>query len=200
MPSKTEIGVLSVCFLLIVGAMLGGWQLARSRKAALNGDDEYNTCAGQQTRECNNPAPQFGGKACEGPDTQACNTAPCTPVDGQWGATWSECSAPCGGGTQTRECNNPAPAYGGADCPEGQGERECNVDPCPIDGGYGEWGACIKFAEATPDQGSPDCTAGGIVSGPGDGSLGFTQACCKDTDCGSGRCMLDVLGNYSCAL
>ena len=47
---------------------------------------------------------------------------------------WSECSAECDGGTQTRtkECNNPAPQHGGADC-EGEGEetRECNTHSCP---------------------------------------------------------------------
>ena len=56
-------------------------------------------------------------------------------VDGGWGAWsgWSECSAECGGGTQTKskQCNNPAPANGGADC---QGEstktRECNTQAC----------------------------------------------------------------------
>ena len=57
-------------------------------------------------------------------------------VDGGWSVfgDWSECSADCGGGTQTRSrtCTNPAPAHGGADC-EGDAEQEqaCNTDPCP---------------------------------------------------------------------
>ena len=57
-------------------------------------------------------------------------------VDGMYGefGDWSECSAECGGGTQTRSrrCNNPAPKNGGADC-EGKSEemRACNTNPCP---------------------------------------------------------------------
>ena len=57
-------------------------------------------------------------------------------VDGKWSvfAYWSECSATCGGGTQTRTrtCTNPAPDYGGLDC---QGEstetQDCNTHLCP---------------------------------------------------------------------
>ena len=58
-------------------------------------------------------------------------------IDGGWSdyGDWSECTATCGGGTQTRSktCNNPAPANGGADC-EGDAEetRECNIDACPV--------------------------------------------------------------------
>ena len=57
-------------------------------------------------------------------------------VDGKWTefVDWSECSATCGGGTQTRTrtCTNPAPAHGGSDC---QGEssetQDCNTQDCP---------------------------------------------------------------------
>ena len=58
------------------------------------------------------------------------------PVDGGWSefGDWSECSAECDGGEQTRtkECNNPAPAHGGADC-EGEDfeTQACNTHPCP---------------------------------------------------------------------
>merc|ERR1712025_1516057 len=56
-------------------------------------------------------------------------------VPGGWGpwSDWSKCSAECGGGEQskTRQCNNPAPANGGADC-EGEGTevRKCNTQAC----------------------------------------------------------------------
>ena len=57
-------------------------------------------------------------------------------VNGDWGdfEEWTECSAACGGGTQTRKrsCDDPAPVNGGAAC-DGEEEetRVCNVDPCP---------------------------------------------------------------------
>ena len=47
---------------------------------------------------------------------------------------WSECSAECDGGTQTRTrtCTNPAPSNGGLDCEGDASEtRECNAQACP---------------------------------------------------------------------
>ena len=58
-------------------------------------------------------------------------------VDGSWGtwSRWGSCTASCGGGSQrrTRECDNPAPADGGSDCP-GFGEEvlSCNTETCPV--------------------------------------------------------------------
>ena len=56
---------------------------------------------------------------------------------------WSKhgsCDATCGGGEmmRTRVCNNPAPAYKGAQC-EGEGVQrdDCNKHECPI---HGKWG------------------------------------------------------------
>ena len=56
-------------------------------------------------------------------------------VDGGFGAfgEWSECSADCGEGQQTRErsCNNPAPSNGGDDCKgESKAVMSCNSGPC----------------------------------------------------------------------
>ena len=47
---------------------------------------------------------------------------------------WSDCSKTCGGGGEaqkTRECDSPAPAFGGKDC-EGDDsmKKECGGLPC----------------------------------------------------------------------
>ena len=55
------------------------------------------------------------------------------PVNGGWSA-WSACSATCGGGTQTRTCNNPAPSGGGANC-SGSTSQACNTQACIVDNG-----------------------------------------------------------------
>ena len=43
---------------------------------------------------------------------------------------WGACSVTCGGGQQTRTCDNPAPANGGADC-VGDLTQACGNDACP---------------------------------------------------------------------
>ena len=98
------------------------------------------SCGGgtkSRSRTCTSPAPANGGAECEGDaeETESCNTEPC-PVDGGWSnyGSWSQCSAPCEGGTQSRArfCTNPAPAYGGANC-QGQNTESqiCNTQVCP---------------------------------------------------------------------
>ena len=57
-------------------------------------------------------------------------------VDGGWSAygAWTECSASCGDGSQSRSrtCNNPSPAHGGQQC-SGQAteNRVCSSAKCP---------------------------------------------------------------------
>ena len=51
------------------------------------------------------------------------------PVNGGWSG-WSTCSVTCGGGTQTRTCNNPSPANGGTNC-SGSNSQSCNTQACP---------------------------------------------------------------------
>ncbi|XP_068756600.1 coadhesin-like [Montipora capricornis] len=116
------------------------------------------TCKhGTQTRkrECDSPAPKYGGKKCPGysSGTQACNKdVPC-PVDGNWGpwGKWSECSSTCGPGKQTRvrQCNNPAPAYGGKKC-EGPFKQNgvCIKRKCPVDGKWGKWSSWSECSKS----------------------------------------------------
>ena len=57
-------------------------------------------------------------------------------VDGAWATwtSWGTCTVTCGGGTQTRSrtCTNPAPQYGGANCPGSAGSSQaCNTQHCP---------------------------------------------------------------------
>ena len=102
------------------------------------GWSDFGACSvdcggGIQTRTCTNPAPENGGADCNGADTQPCNTQACSvPVNGGY-SDWSDCSVSCGGGTQTRTCNNPAPADGGADCSAlGPDTQSCNIQACPV--------------------------------------------------------------------
>ena len=115
------------------------------------------TCGGgnqTRNRSCSNPAPAFGGADCVGDAEkhQECNKKECEEanlavervnlvaeenqeVDGGWShfGNWSECSATCGGGNQTRNrsCSNPAPAFGGADCAgDAEDYQECNTEEC----------------------------------------------------------------------
>ena len=62
-------------------------------------------------------------------------------VDGKWGAwaSWTTCTESCGRGERTREreCNDPAPLFGGATCSGNTTEGgECNHDPCPGNNTY----------------------------------------------------------------
>lgn len=58
-------------------------------------------------------------------------------VDGMWAdwGSWGTCSTTCGGGNQnrTRNCTNPEPQYGGADCVGNAQDspQTCNTNPCP---------------------------------------------------------------------
>merc|ERR1712002_409918 len=121
----------------------------------------------EQTRTCTNPKPQHGGKPCEGENkaTASCNDGPC-PIDGGWSnwGKWGECSVTCGDGKQSRErqCNNPKPQHGGANCKgDATGTQICNSGPCPIDGGrsdWSKWGACSATCGNGTKEKSRTCT------------------------------------------
>uniref|UniRef100_A0A3B4ZM48 Spondin-like TSP1 domain-containing protein n=1 Tax=Stegastes partitus TaxID=144197 RepID=A0A3B4ZM48_9TELE len=86
---------------------------------------------------------------CDG-DTDFCFML---PVHGGWSAwsLWTECSAKCDSGVQTRErfCNSPAPQHGGNSCigPHIQ-TRDCNSHP--LDCGWSswtQWSACSRTCD-----------------------------------------------------
>jgi len=45
-------------------------------------------------------------------------------------SSWKSCSATCDGGYQYRDCNSPAPSYGGSKC-AGLSKQRCNTHACP---------------------------------------------------------------------
>jgi len=105
---------------------------------------------------------------------------------------------PCklGGGTQgrTRVCDNPVPEFGGEDCTvDGSTDMEtqaCNENPCPINGGWGDWtewdecpvtcggadqGRTRVCDNPAPQFGGDDCTV--------DGSLDSGTQRCNENPC-----------------
>jgi hypothetical protein len=90
---------------------------------------------GTQTRQFQVTVAAANGGTCAEQGTvqsQACNAEPC-PIDcdGAWN-TWSDCSEPCGGGTQTRGYNVLTPAqFGGICTHDGVTQtQDCNPDDC----------------------------------------------------------------------
>ncbi|NWU93884.1 HMCN1 protein, partial [Upupa epops] len=108
------------------------------------------SCGGgnrQRMRHCSDPAPQFGGRKCEGNDIQIdfCNSDPC-PVHGNWGpwGSWGTCSRTCNSGQtrRYRSCDNPRPASGGRACAGADMQiQRCSTELCPVDGNWGQWQA-----------------------------------------------------------
>ncbi|XP_072354455.1 adhesion G protein-coupled receptor B3 isoform X1 [Scyliorhinus torazame] len=113
------------------------------------------TCGrGQRTRSRSCISPQYGGRVCDGPESQTkiCNIALC-PVDGQWKewSPWTDCSVTCSNGTQqrTRQCT--AAAHGGSECRGHWAEsRECFNSDCTENGKWnpwGHWSGCSKSCD-----------------------------------------------------
>ncbi|XP_040895666.1 hemicentin-1 [Toxotes jaculatrix] len=106
------------------------------------------SCGGgtrQRTRLCASPAPQHGGRQCEGNDVHIdfCNSEPC-PISGNWGpwSSWGSCSKTCNGGQMRRyrTCDNPRPANGGRACAGADTQiQRCGTANCPVDGNWGSW-------------------------------------------------------------
>jgi len=102
------------------------------------------SCGGgtsQRSRTCK-PA-ENGGIDCVGDsvETRDCNTQVC-PKDGTWSdwSPWSQCSRPCGGGSQSRTRTCLYRAGTGSDCVGDNIEyQNCNTGKCSADGGWTEW-------------------------------------------------------------
>ena len=58
------------------------------------------------------------------------NSLTAVAVDGKYSA-FGACTKTCGGGIQSRTCDNPAPEKGGKDC-VGDATRACNEEACPV--------------------------------------------------------------------
>uniref|UniRef100_A0A671PK73 Uncharacterized protein n=1 Tax=Sinocyclocheilus anshuiensis TaxID=1608454 RepID=A0A671PK73_9TELE len=82
-----------------------------------------------RTRECDNPAPQSGGRECVGSGRQqkACNTHSCTD-SGPWfdWSAWSACTVSCGGGSQSRSRSCRTPPCSGMR----RQSKTCNTQVC----------------------------------------------------------------------
>ena len=153
-----------------------------------------------RTRTCTNPSPAHGGAGCEGSifELHYCNTKRC-PIDGGWSdfGAWSECSADCEGGTQTRTraCTNPAPANGGAKCEGSATEtQECNTQGCPVNGGwsdFGDWSECSADCEGGNKTRNRSCTN----PAPANGGADCVGDATETQDCNEHGCPVD--GGYS---
>jgi len=100
-------------------------------------------------------------------------------LNGGWSAWsgWSICSASCGGGTQTatRNCNNPSPANGGAQCTLTNGAlglsetktQNCNTQSCVCTSfDYSAWSPVICPASGTQTRTETSRTPPGCAGTP----------------------------------
>ncbi|XP_046331615.2 SCO-spondin-like [Haliotis rufescens] len=165
-----------------------------------------------RTRTCTNPAPSNGGEDCVGEskeeDSEECNSDGC-PVNGSW-SVWTvltgDCSASCGGGSQTitrtRTCTNPAPSNGGEDCVGPATKvtnKTCNIGGCPVHGSWSEWVESTSTCSASCGGGSQTITRTRTCNNPapsngGEDCVGESKE--EDSEeCNSGGC--PVNGSWS---
>ncbi|XP_078350782.1 mucin-like protein isoform X1 [Oculina patagonica] len=103
----------------------------------------------------------------------------------EWGP-WGPCGATCApGGTQMRyrNCTNPPPINNGSDCQGPRNEtQQCNVQPCPVDGNFtnwGPWGPCSAYCAGGTQMRYRNCTNPPPINNGSDcqGPRNETQQC-----------------------
>merc|ERR1719197_1567341 len=125
------------------------------------GDWQYGECSEEcgggertNTREIISPARAGGAECGVLLEKESCNMQPC-PIDcvvGEW-SEYGMCSAPCGGGIQTRVRQPLTDAeHGGEPCGDLSEALECNVfacdRPCELDPEWSEWTECSKECDS----------------------------------------------------
>ncbi|XP_072343927.1 properdin-like [Scyliorhinus torazame] len=175
-----------------------------------------HTCRGEgpnlipfrrRARLCTNPAPSLHppGNPCPGSNTEIgqCDFLPFCAISGNWGpwADVSACSTSCGVGKvrQGRQCDNPAPKYGGSAC-LGTAAREttCNTNiHCPVDGFWAfwsQWNDCTRLKwniscrqYVGQQKRSRKCIGRTHEGEACDGSIVQIRSCYKNDDCWYGK-------------